>query len=92
MGRPTPLTVWYSKSPIYEQLALLDGKIAELSVDADEDVDSGVNSAAGATSVEVALNLLTSFDISLNICNLVEELAQYVDVFGHLDAYLHQHR
>ena len=27
-------------------------KIAELSVDADEDVDSGVNSAAGATSAE----------------------------------------
>ena len=27
-------------------------EIAELSVDADEDVDSGVNTAAGATSTE----------------------------------------
>ena len=50
MGRPAPLTVRYSESPNCELLALL--KIAELSVDADEDVDSGVNTAAGATSTE----------------------------------------
>ena len=52
MGRPAPLTVRYLGTVNCWRYSKSLLKIAELSVDADEDVDSGVNSAAGATSTE----------------------------------------